>query len=83
MPKLTCRCGEILRYGEIPSPIEWKIISDVAYDQFSGPIDAEDIYAAMESLLRCPHCARLWVFWNGFEAEPQEYISMGALPPDP
>jgi hypothetical protein len=74
MPAIRCRCGEVLRYGEIPSPIEWKIISDVQMDDFSGMVDAEEVYGAMKSLLVCPQCGRLWVYWNGFGADPTEYI---------
>jgi hypothetical protein len=82
VPKLNCRCGETLSYGEIPSPIEWKIISDVAFDRFTGMVNAEEVYAAMESALRCPRCNRLWVFWDGFQSDPQEYTMPGTRTPN-
>lgn len=75
MPKLQCKCGETLHYGEIPNPIEWLIISDVDFDSFAGTVNSEEIYAATKSLLRCPKCSRLWVFWNGFSKPPQSYLS--------
>jgi len=74
MPSLTCRCGEILHYGEIPSKNEWLLISDVEFDKFSGTVDAEEIYKAMKSLIKCSRCGTIWFFWNGFQAEPQQYI---------
>jgi hypothetical protein len=74
MPKLLCDCGQILPYGEIPNPIEWMMISDVEYSKFSGTIGAEELYKASTSLLQCPRCSRLWVFWKGFTEAPQAYI---------
>jgi hypothetical protein len=32
MPKIKCICGNILGLGEIPSPNQWLVISDVEYD---------------------------------------------------
>ncbi len=49
MPSTSCRCGEILRYGDIPCPIEWLFVSNVAYDKFAANIDAEELYKAMHS----------------------------------
>lgn len=74
MPGMQCRCGAILRYGELPCPIEWRIISDVDFDAFSGMVDAEDVYRAARGALRCPECRRLWVFWNGWGEEPEELV---------
>ena len=74
MPAIKCKCGETLRYGEIPNPIEWLFISDTEYDRLSGALDAEFLYRQMRSLLRCPICKRLWVFWNGFDNDPSEYL---------
>lgn len=74
MPKLLCKCGEVLSYSQIPCKIEYKFISDVDYDQFIGTIDSEKLYGQMRSFLECPQCRRLWFFWNGFVNEPTEYI---------
>jgi hypothetical protein len=74
VPSMRCRCGEILRYGEIPRPIEWLFVSDVAYDKFAGNIDAEELYKAMHSFLKRPRCGRLWCFWDGFAKPPTEYV---------
>lgn len=79
MPKIVCKCGEWLLYGDIPNPIEWLLISDIEYDKFSGVVDAEDVYRVMKHLLRCPNCGRLWVFWNGFDHEPEEYVPKAAI----
>jgi len=74
MPNLTCGCGEILQYGEIPCTNEWLLISDVEFDKFSGLVDAEEIYKAMKSLIKCTRCGTIWLFWDGFQAKPQPYV---------
>jgi hypothetical protein len=51
----------------------------VAYDQFSGDVDAEEIYRAMLPMLKCPSCERLWVFWEGF-AKPASADKLDSLP---
>ncbi len=73
MPKLLCTCKTVLRFSEIPSPIEWRIISDVALEKFTGQVDAEEVYRATETVLRCPTCERLWVFWDRNDT-PSEYV---------
>lgn len=73
MPSILCRCGERLRYGDIPNPIEWLMISDCDYDAFHGAVDAEALYAAMRSALKCTACERLWIFWDGFANDPRAY----------
>ncbi len=53
MPKLLCKCGKLLRYGEIPCPIEWRIIADTTFEMFAGQVDAEAVYRATQTVLRC------------------------------
>jgi hypothetical protein len=74
MPKIACKCGESLGFGEIPNPIEWLFMSDSDFDEFSGAIESESLYSRMKSCLECPSCKRLWIFWNGFDAAPVEYV---------
>ena len=74
MPKINCKCGNIISYGEIPNPHEWLIISDVEYDSFSGSIDSEELYKQMKSMLKCEVCGRIWIFWNGFQSAPTPYF---------
>ncbi|MBF9239196.1 hypothetical protein I2I05_17460 [Hymenobacter sp. BT683] len=66
MPKELCKCGQFLDLGAIPNPGEWLLIADVDYDRYTGPVDAETLYADMKSMLVCPHCGRLLVYWQGF-----------------
>jgi hypothetical protein len=75
MPKLQCTCGMVLNYGQIPCPDEWLLISDVEFDRYSGSVDVEKVYAAMKSLLKCPQCNRLYIFWDGFDRDPEIFIS--------
>lgn len=74
MPSIRCHCTQVLRFGDIPNPIEWLLISDVEFDRYSGAVDAELLYRNMKHLLRCPKCGRLWVFWNGLEQRPEPYV---------
>ncbi len=74
MPKRVCSCGSVLKYNDIPNEIEYLFISDTEYNDFEGNIDAEDVYMKMKSFFKCPNCNRLWVFWNGFDKPPQEYM---------
>jgi hypothetical protein len=48
-------------------------ISEEAYDQFSGLVDAEEVYRAMTPILLCPGRSRLWVYWEGFSGSPSAY----------
>ena len=75
MPGLKCSCGTNISYGEIPCKDEWLFIEDVEFDRFSGNVDAEAVYRAMKSFLKCPACQRLWVFWDGYGAPPTEYVA--------
>jgi hypothetical protein len=73
MPSINCRCGNVLHYGTIPCAIEWRFLSDVKLDSFSGIVDAEEVYRSTEGFLQCPACGRLWVFWKGFDSSPTVY----------
>ncbi|MFI0424921.1 hypothetical protein [Spongiactinospora sp. 9N601] len=78
MTKFECACGGLIRVsGEIPNPLEWKIISDGDFDRFQGAVDAEGVYLACTSMFRCPGCGRLWVYWDGFEGSPVCYVPEG------
>ncbi len=74
MPGLSCSCGHRISYGEIPCRDEWLIISDVVFDAFTGAVDAEELYRAMRSILKCPICGHLWVFWDGYQEAAQEFV---------
>jgi len=74
MPGLSCSCGHRISYGEIPCKDEWLIISDVVFDAFTRAVDAEELYRAMRSILKCPICGHLWVFWDGYQEAAQEFV---------
>jgi len=76
MPKIMCKCGESLSYSEIPCNIQYKFISDVDYDKYRGMIDAEALYQQMRSFIKCLKCGRLWIFWDGNNHLPSEYIKI-------
>jgi hypothetical protein len=80
MPAIQCRCEARISYGAIPCPDQWLLISDVAYDRFAGQVDAEAVYEAFSPVLKCPTCARLYVFWRGFREPPTEYVAAASEP---
>ena len=44
MAKFVCLCGTIIRTsGNIPNENEWKLISDVEFDKYSGQVDVEKL----------------------------------------
>jgi hypothetical protein len=74
MAKFHCVCGQtISTSGAIPNPDEWRMLSDVEFDQFVGLVDVEDLYRQMRVMYRCPISDHLWVFWDGLDAPPQLY----------
>ena len=73
MPGIICKCGNRIANGEIPSPNEWLIISDIDYDKYSGNVDSEVLYKDMKSMLICNVCGRLWLYWKGYGREPIPY----------
>jgi hypothetical protein len=74
MSKFVCRCSHVLcTSGPIPNPVEWRTISDIDFDRFEGSVDAEEVYRSTETMIRCPVCDRLWVFWNGLDNGPTCY----------
>lgn len=74
LPKMMCTCGKVLRMSDIPCNIQYNFISDTDYDKVHGMVDAEELYQKMRMFFVCDDCKRLWVFWNGFDNPPQEYV---------
>ncbi|MFS1514763.1 hypothetical protein VQL36_20475 [Chengkuizengella sp. SCS-71B] len=76
MPKIKCSCGNVLSYGDIPCEIEFLYISDNDFDKLQEFVDVEKLYMEMKSVLKCPNCNRLWVFSDGYNNQPKEYIEV-------
>jgi len=74
MPKILCECGEVVPLHEIPCQYQWNLISDEEFERFHGMVDASEIYSAMRIVIKCPRCSRLWVYWDGFDKMPDEYV---------
>jgi len=73
--KFKCPCGEIIRMsGDIPNSEEWLFISDQDFDAVEAAGDPIERYLSFKSLFRCSGCGRVWIFWDGFEAEPTQYV---------
>lgn len=79
MAKFLCTCGGLVRTsGGIPNPQQWNLISDVRFDDFTSQVEAEEVYAAATHAYRCDDCGRLWIFWQGYDALPTEYVPVDA-----
>lgn len=59
MSKYLCKCGSILRHSDIPCVIEYKLISDIDYDNYQCSVDTEKFCSEMKSFIKCPDCNRL------------------------
>jgi hypothetical protein len=73
MPSIKCKCGSFVNFSEIPNPNEWVIISDIEFDSFPNNLNKDELYRQMKSMLVCPTCKRILVFWNGFDNDPTFY----------
>ncbi|WP_218080311.1 hypothetical protein [Anthocerotibacter panamensis] len=74
MAKFRCVCGHIISTSDgIPNPDEWRAMSDIEFDGFSGLVDIEGIYQRMTIFYRCPKSDHLWIFWKGIDAPPALY----------
>ncbi|KXX69171.1 hypothetical protein [Flammeovirga sp. SJP92] len=73
MPGIKCKCGNVIKFGEIPNSNEWLFISDVEYDKYSGNVDSEKLYMDLKSMLICQKCKRIWIYWNGYDNAPTPY----------
>ena len=75
MARWLCACGETLHSsGEMPNPTEWLLVSDRDFEAFTGLVQAEDVYTAMQHAFRCPKCGRLHVHWAGMAGDPVVYV---------
>ncbi len=74
MPKIRCKCDNIIRLSDIPSPNQWLIISDVEFDKFSGMVNSEDVFNKMKIAVKCNQCGRLHIYWDGFDKDAIIYL---------
>lgn len=89
VPKIPCDCGEILRYGEIPCPIEWLIVPEDTLRGFCDQVESDVLlWEHMRHFLKCPRCERLLIFWKDFNHAPSVYapdlsgMALGRAPKD-
>ena len=74
MAKLFCTCGRLVRFsGEVPNPREWKLVPDDQLHGHAPRVNVERIALDAASLIRCPDCRRVWIYWKGYDHEPTEY----------
>lgn len=81
MAKFQCVCGHVLTTsGPIPNPTEWLALHANEVEGVLAMSDPVQQYLVMTSIYRCPASDHLWIFWDGFEAEPTLYAPTS---PDP
>lgn len=54
--------------------------NDIRYDPNAEDlskklVDPSEVYGHMSYCLQYPQCMRLWIFWDGLDEMPSEYIS--------
>ena len=71
--KFKCRCGAQIRTsGSIPHETELLMVSDTRFsDGWNAP--ARDLYESVIHTFPCGTCGRLWIFKDGFSADPVAY----------
>src|ERR1700722_20326604 len=73
MAKWLCMCGATLQAsGPIPPPDGFYVLSEVDYDQHAGSAEFDYLPWAAGALV-CRSCGRLWVFWDGIDADASVY----------
>ncbi|MFC4686020.1 hypothetical protein ACFO4P_03630 [Epilithonimonas pallida] len=77
MPKINCKCGNIIRLNDIPNVNELHIISDIDFEQFWNDdedfVKIEDVASQMKLVVKCNNCCRLYIYENGMNEEPIIY----------
>jgi hypothetical protein len=74
--KFLCACGDqIHTSGYVPHPYGWLLFADqdIPEGAWKGNVGFKELYDRATHAFKCPTCGRLWVFWDGFEGEPQRY----------
>lgn len=78
MPKLGCKCGNIIKLNSIPNPNESLLLSDeemdTLYQETSTSEIIDRINALSKSLYKCAKCGRLIIFWKNGENLGTSYV---------
>ena len=69
MPKLLCKCGNLIDMSEIPAPDGYLLLSEQDWDQARAQatdLDGYDVELSRgwQETYLCPVCSRLIVFWS-------------------
>ena len=80
MPKILCTCGDTIPFHRLDEPNEWMMINAAALYQLPDSARKSEIFPQLTGMLKCPVCGRLWVFWEGFGENPQEYLPITEQP---
>lgn len=70
--KWLCPCGAVLRTtGPVPHPDGLYLVPEELYEQRAGA--GFDLVRESIGAHRCRECGRLWVWWDGWDADPTVY----------
>lgn len=72
MARWLCPCGRTLSDSAFPNPAGLYVLTEQQYDARADAADFDLILEATGAM-RCPGCARLWVWWDGWSDTPTIY----------
>ena len=78
MPKLACKCGNVINLSEIPCRDGYLLLSEAAWDQIGDSEVSEENYQAelrrlSSEVYLCSSCGRLLVLWTPEQMTPTYY----------
>ncbi len=73
MPKVLCKCGNIILLNEIPNEHEYLYISDAAYEALDDNCQKDKIYAEMNIAVKCDSCQRIYLYGKSLNSGPLIY----------
>ncbi len=74
MPAILCKCKNRISIGEIPSKNVFLIISEEKFVNLPESIDVPLLRGFMQTVIKCAHCSRIWVYWDGLIENPACYL---------
>lgn len=73
MPKIRCKCGNIIMLNDIPNENEYLYISDVAYEALDDSFQKDKIYSELNIAVKCNSCQRIYLYGESLNGIPLVY----------
>ena len=68
MPKILCRCGNVINLSEIPSPDGFLLLPESELESpligISGDAWIDELVKRGKEVYECNRCHRLLIFWD-------------------